>query len=184
LDFARRAEEISQKTYQRALGVGFVDNLEMRETLRAAAQKGALRACLLHIGDHPVAFASGIVSRNTFYGTFTGYDPEFRKYRPGFQAMMCLIEDSFKPPGSLLQLDAGSGNAPYKRALFDSSWKEAPVWIFASSVTGLKLLVLKVVSGLLHSSTIRFLDMVDRHRKVRSLWRRLALRELRLNISK
>ena len=74
-EFARKADEISKKTYQRALGVGFTNDLAMRELLRAMAQRGALRACLLYVGDRPVAFASGIISKQTLYGTFMGYDP-------------------------------------------------------------------------------------------------------------
>jgi hypothetical protein len=176
-DFARKADEISQKTYQRALGVGFVNDLEMREMLCAAAQKAALRACLLYIGDRPVAFTGGIVSNQTLYGTFTGYDPGFKKYRPGLQTLTRLIEESFEPSGSLLRVDAGCGDVPYKRALFDSSWKESPVWIFAPSATGLRLHVLKVVSTLLHYPTMRLLARSDHLRKVKKMWHRRALRE-------
>jgi hypothetical protein len=176
-DFARKADQISQKTYQRALGVGFVNDLEMRELLRAAAQRGALRACLLYIDERPVAFASGIVSNQTLYGTFTGYDPGFKKYRPGLQTLMRLIEESFEPSGSLLRIDAGCGDVPYKRALFDSSWKERPVWIFAPSATGLRLHILKAVSTLLHYPAIQLLARNDHLRKVKKMWQQRALRE-------
>jgi hypothetical protein len=176
-DFARKADEISQKTYQRALSVGFVNDPEMREMLRAAAQKGALRACLLYIGEQPVAFASGIVYNETLYGSFTGYDPGFKKYLPGLQTLMRLIEESFEPSGSPLRVDAGSGDFPYKRALFDSSWKEGPVWIFAPSAKGLGLHVRKVASTLLHSLAMGLLARSDHLRKVKKMWHRLALRE-------
>lgn len=176
-DFAHNAEEISQKTYQRALGVGFVNNLEMREMLRAAAQKAALRACLLYVGERPIAFASGIVSNKTLYGTFMGYDPEFKKYRPGLQTLMRLIEASFEPSGSLLRVDAGSGDVAYKRALFDASWKESPVWMFAPSATGFKLHLLRLVSTLLHYPIMRLLAKSDHLRKVKKMWHRQVLRE-------
>jgi CelD/BcsL family acetyltransferase involved in cellulose biosynthesis len=176
-DFARKADEISQKTYQRALGAGFVNDLEMREMLRAAAQKAALRACLLYIGERPIAFASGFVSNRTLYGTFTGYDPGFKKYRPGLQTLMRLVEESFEPGGNLLRVDAGSGDVPYKRALFDSSWKEGPVWIFAPSATGLRLHVLKGVSTLLHYHIMRLLAWSGHLRKVKKMWHRRALRQ-------
>jgi len=183
-DFSRKADEISQKTYQRALGAGFVNDLEMREMLRAAARKSALRACLLYIDERPVAFASGIVSNNTLYGTFTGYDPGFKKYRPGLQTLMRLIEESFEPSGSLLRVDAGSGDLPYKRALFDSSWKEAPVWIFAPSARGFRLHVLKVVSTLLHSLAMGLLARSNHLRKVKKMWHRQALREFQRRVSR
>ena len=95
-DFARRAETISRKTYKRALATGFINSPEMRETLHAAAQKAALRACVLYIDEQPIAFASGILSNKKLYGTFTAYDPEFKKYSPGLQALMWLIEESFE----------------------------------------------------------------------------------------
>jgi hypothetical protein len=176
-DFARKADTISRKTYQRALGAGFVNDLAMREMLRAAARKAALRACLLYVGDNPVAFASGIISNKTLYGTFTGYDPALKKYRLGFQTLMRLIQDSFESSGDLLRFDAGCGDVPYKRALFDSSWKEGPVWIFAPSTTGLKLHVLKVVSTLLHSLAMGLLARSRHLQKVKKMWHRRALRE-------
>ena len=148
-DFASTAGEISQKTYKAALGVGFVNDLETREVLHAAAQKNALRAFLLYIGERPVAFNSAILSNKTLYGISTGFDPEFKKYRPGLQTMMHLIEQSFD--GSISRIDAGCGDSPYKRFLFDSCWQEAPVWIFASSVKGFRLHLSKLVSTLLHS---------------------------------
>jgi len=137
----------------------------MRETLRAAAQKAALRACLLYIGERPVAFASGILSKKTLYGTFMGYDPGFKKYCPGLQTLMRLIEESFQPTGGLLRIDAGCGDSSYKRALFDSSWKEAPVWIFALSVKGLSLHVRRAVSTFLHSLAMGLLARSDHLRK-------------------
>ena len=176
-DFARKADDISKKTYQRALGAGFVNDLATREMLGAAARKAALRACLLYVGDKPVAFASGIVSNKTLYGTFMGYDPGFKKYRPGLQTLMCLIEESFESSGDLLRVDAGCGDVPYKRALFDSSWKEGPVWIFAPSTMGLTLHVIKVVSTLLHSLAMGLLARSRHLRKVKKMWHRKTLRE-------
>jgi hypothetical protein len=176
-DFARKADTISRKTYQRALGAGFVNDLAMQEMLRAAARKAALRARLLYVGDNPVAFAGGIISNKTLYGTFTGYDPGLKKYRPGFQTLIRLIQDSFESSGDLLRFDAGCGDVPYKRVLFDSSWKEGSVWIFAPSATGLRLHVLKVVSTFLHSLAMGLLTRSRHLQKVKKMWHRRALRE-------
>jgi len=176
-DFTRVADEISQKTYSRALGVGFVDNLETRETLRAAARKASLRACLLSVDDQPVAFAMGILSNKTFYGTSTGYDPRFKKYCPGLQTMMRLIEELFEPCGSVVRVDAGSGDVPYKRGLFHSSWNERPVWIFAPSAIGLRLHVYKVVSALLHSLAMQLFAKSDLLRRLKKMWHWRALRK-------
>jgi CelD/BcsL family acetyltransferase involved in cellulose biosynthesis len=182
-DFACKADEISKKTYQRAIGAGFVNNLEMREILRAAAQKGALRACVLYIDERPVAFASGILSNKTFCGTFTGYDPGLKRYSPGLQAMMRLIEELFETSEGLLRFDAGSGDSPYKRRLFDYSRKECAVWIFAPTAKGLSLHIPKLISTLLHSFAMRLLAKSDYLRRVRKMWRERALREFQRNSS-
>jgi hypothetical protein len=176
-DFARKADEISQKTYNRALRSGFVNNFETREILRAAAKKAAFRACLLYVDERPVAFNSGILSNRSFYGTFTGYDPAFKKYRPGLQTLLRLIEEFFEPGGKLLRFDAGCGDSPYKRMFFSSSWLESPVWIFAPSAKGLSLNVLRFVSTLLQSLAIRLFANSGPLRKIKKLWHRHAQRE-------
>jgi CelD/BcsL family acetyltransferase involved in cellulose biosynthesis len=145
--------------------------------LHAAAQKGGLRACLLSIGERPIAFAIGLLSNKTLHATFTGYDPEFQKYGPGLQTLLHMIEDAFEPKGSLLRLDAGCGDSAYKRSLCDSEWREAPVWIFAPSLKGLGLHVRKTISVLLHFLAMRLLEN-DHLRKVKNMWQRQALRRL------
>jgi CelD/BcsL family acetyltransferase involved in cellulose biosynthesis len=176
-DFARNADAISRKTYRHALGKGFVNNLEMRETLRAAAKRAALRACVLHVGDQPVAFASAILSNKKLYGTFTAYDSDFEKYHPGLQTLMRLIEESCESSGGLSQIDAGCGDSAFKRALFHSSWMESPVWIFAPSAKGLSLHAFKALSTLLHSFAMRFLAKSHQLRKIRRMWHSRAMRQ-------
>jgi len=174
---ARRADEVAQKNYKHALGIGFVNKPETREMLHTAAQKGGLRACLLSIGERPIAFAIGLLSNKTLHATFTGYDPEFRKYGPGLQALLHMIEDAFEPEGSLLQLDFGCGDSAYKRSLCDSEWREAPVWIFAPSLKGLGLHVRRTISASLHFLAMRLLEN-DNVRKVKDMWQRQAVRRL------
>jgi hypothetical protein len=181
-DFARKADEISQKTYRHALGVGFVNNLETQEVLCAAARKSALRACVLYIGERPIAFTGGILSGKTLYGTFTGYDPEFKRYSPGLQSLMRLLEESLEGRGGALRYDAGCGDFSYKRALFNSSWRESPVWIFAPSLKGLSLHLLKEASTLLQFLAMRLLAKSGHLRQVKKMWHRQALRESQRHI--
>jgi hypothetical protein len=178
-DFARMADEIARKTYPGVLGEGFVDNAETREMLLMAAQKKALRACLLYIGEQPIAFAIGLLSNKTLYGTFTGYDPEFKKYAPGLQSLMRLIEESFEPNGGLLRIDAGAGDPPYKRRLFPSSWKEHPVWIFAPTTKGLRLHVFRSVSALLHSLAMQLLARSEYLRTIKKMRHQRVVQEFK-----
>jgi len=174
---ARNADEVARINYRHALGIGFSNKPETRETLRAAAQKGGLRACLLSIGERPIAFAIGFLSNGTLHATFTGYDPEFRKYGPGLQTLLHMIEDAFEPKGSLLRLDAGCGDSAYKRCLCDAKWREAPVWIFAPTPRGLGLHVQKTISGSLHFLAMRLLENAHL-RKLKNMCQRQAVRRL------
>jgi hypothetical protein len=176
-DFARKADEIAQKTYRHALGVGFVNNLETREVLCAAARKSALRASVLYVGERPIAFTVGILSGKTLYGTFTGYDPEFDRYSPGMQSLMRLLEESFEEKGGPWRYDSGCGDFSYKRALFDSSWRESPVWIFAPSLKGLHLHIHKEVSTLLHFLAMQLLAKSGSLRQVKKMWQQQGLLE-------
>jgi hypothetical protein len=89
---------------------------------------------------------------------------------------MRLIEDSFEPSGSLLRVDAGCGEPSYKRALFGSTRREAPVWVFAPSARGLSPHVRKLASTLMHSLAVRLLAEGDCLRKAKKVWYRQALR--------
>jgi GNAT acetyltransferase-like protein len=174
-EFAYIAEGISDKTYQRALGVGFVRNDETRALLRTAAKKGALRASVLWVDGQPVAFVSGIVAGHTLHATYTGYDRAFERYCPGAQTMMRFIEELFEPGERVVQLDSGCGNMHYKQRLFDSIWEESPVWIFAPSAKGIALHALRAVSTSLHYVAMRLLEKSDHLRKLKKIWhRRLA----------
>jgi hypothetical protein len=129
----------------------------------------------LYISERPIAFASGFLCNKTLYGAFTGYDPGFKKYGPGLQALMRLMKESFEPSGSLLRIDSGCGDAAYKRALFKSSWEESPVWIFAPSAKGLYLHILKLVSTLLHTLAMWLLGKSELLRKLKKMWHRQVL---------
>jgi hypothetical protein len=176
-DFARKADEISRKTHRQALGIGFVNNLETREVLCAAARKSALRASIMYVGERPIAFTVGILSGKTLYGTFTGYDPEFDRYSPGLQSLMRLLEESFQEQNGPLRYDSGCGDFSYKRALFDSCWRESPVWIFAPSFKGLRLHILKEVSTLLQSLAMQLLAKSGYLQQVKKMWHQQGLRE-------
>jgi hypothetical protein len=154
----------------------------MQEILRAAAKKKALRASILCIGERPIAFASGFLCNKTLYGNFTGYSPEFKKYGPGLQALMRLFQESFEPSGSLLRIDSGCGDLPFKREYFNSSWDEGPVWIFAPSAKGFGLHILRLVSALLQSLAMWLLAKCEFLRKLKKIWQRQPLPKLQCKI--
>jgi Acetyltransferase (GNAT) domain len=87
------AEEIAKKTYQRGLGVGFVNNEENRRRIALSARNGWLRAYILYVEEKPCAFWIGTLYGNTFHVDFLGFDPCYTKYKVGTILFTKIIED-------------------------------------------------------------------------------------------
>jgi len=144
------AAEISSRTYQHALGSGFVDDNSMRSRLTTAAKHGWLRLHILFINDKPCAFQLGLQYQRTYFLSQIGFDPEWKQWRIGTTLFLKVLEDLCSDP-VVDSLDFGFGDAQYKRSYADEHWLEATVYIFAprfypmlvnslySSVTGLSL---------------------------------------------
>jgi hypothetical protein len=123
------AEEITQKTYQRGLGVGFQDNFENRQRLEFEGRHRSLRGYVLRVGGKPVSFWIGSVCRDTFFVTFLSYDPSFSKYSPGTLVFMHMIE-SLCDEG-IRHVDFGFGTSFYKERFGDTHWRETSIYLFA-----------------------------------------------------
>src|SRR5262249_50397213 len=88
----RDAESIAQKTYQRALGVGFADNAETRARMKLETENGWSRSYILYLEKKPVAFWLGVAYKNVFHSNYMGYDPAIAKYSPGMYLVTTVIE--------------------------------------------------------------------------------------------
>ena len=86
------ADQITGKSYQRGLGVGFVNDPQARERLRLKATKGWLRAYVLYLADCPCAFWMGDINRGIFGSDYLAFDPAFAKYSPGMYLILQVIE--------------------------------------------------------------------------------------------
>ncbi len=137
----RDVETIARKTYQRGLGVGFVDNDEIRQRMHLAAARGWLRAYLLYFGTRPAAFWIGTVYGEKFHSDYMGYDPELAERSPGIFLVTKAIEEicDRQREWGTLEIDWGFGDAQYKEMLGTCEWKEASVHIFAPSIRGVAL---------------------------------------------
>uniref|UniRef100_A0A7V3JAC2 GNAT family N-acetyltransferase n=1 Tax=candidate division CPR3 bacterium TaxID=2268181 RepID=A0A7V3JAC2_UNCC3 len=129
-----KMEAVANKTYQRGLGAGFIDNEETRKRLSFFAQKGMLRVMLLEGDEVPISFWYGIVYKNVFHAAATGYLPDVAKYEVGTLTLMKTIEELSKE--EVLKLDYGLGDASYKERFSDISWREASFQIFAPTMKG------------------------------------------------
>lgn len=123
-----KLEKVAQKTYQRGLGVGFKKNIETCKRYAYFANKNLLRVMLLEIKERPVCFWSGIIYKNVFYATDTGYLPEFEKYSVGLQTLLRTTDALVKE--GIEKIDYGLGDADYKARFSDLSWNDANVHIF------------------------------------------------------
>ena len=141
----RDIEEIAKKTYQRGLGVGFIDSPEMRNRLRFEAERGWLRAYVLYLSDRPCAFWVGRLYRNAFHSEFMGYDPCYSRYSPGMFLIMRVLEDLCGGNGSekIEEVDFGLGDAQYKEVLGNREWLDTSLYLFGPNLKGIGLSFLR-----------------------------------------
>lgn len=175
-DAIRQVEQIVEKTYHRALGIGFSDSPDMRERLSLQAQKGWLRIYLLLVEDQPWAFWIGRMYQHTFHSDFMGYDPANAKYSPGMFLIMKVIEGfSCGADGeSAKEIDFGFGDAQYKQVLGNCEWQESSVHIFAPNLKGLRLHVLQMPSVLVDRLVRPLLERTNLAKRIKKLWRTWA----------
>lgn len=135
---AELVERVAATTYQRGMNTGFRDSARSRARWSAGAAAGALDVRLLWLGEQPVAFTSGFVYDGTLWLEHLGYDPAFRRFRPGLQLLLRLIEE-LAGRGDVHTIDFGSGDADYKRRLCDDSSGTVSFYVFAPTLRGLWL---------------------------------------------
>jgi Acetyltransferase (GNAT) domain len=168
-------EEVAKKTYHRGLGVGFVDTPETRERLRFEADKGWMRVRILYVADKPCAFWMGNLYGDIFYSGDVGYDPLFRKYELGKQVLMKLLEDLCKE--NTKQVDFGLGDADWKHRFGDEKWDEASLTIFAPTLKGSGINLLRTTTILAEQTAKRALERTQTLSRLKKLWRGRATKE-------
>ena len=131
----RDLESVACKTYQRALGAGFRNDVEHSGRFALAASKKLLRAYVLYLGKRPCAFWLGTICKGVFHSGATGYDAEFRKYELGTLVFMKMLEDLCLEGVS--GIDFGPGDALYKQRFGDESWDEVTAHVFSTRTRGL-----------------------------------------------
>jgi hypothetical protein len=172
---AEHVEQVARTSYQRGLGVGFKDSPQTREGLRLMAEKGWLRAYVLYLADRPCAFWIGDINQGTFGSDYIGYDSELGKYSPGMFLTTNVIEGFCNGNREgVTGVDFGPGNAQYKEVLSNQSWWETSVYIFAPSLKGISLnLVRSSVTGIdqIIKKALRRTNLLQ---KIKKAWRAQA----------
>lgn len=169
----RDAEAVAQRTYLRGLQTGFSDTPLVRERLSLCAEKGWLRAYVAYVGARPFAFWIASLYGPTFGGEFIGYDPEWREFSPGMFLMLHVIEGLCRrDDGDLAEeVDWGGGHAEYKKALSDSEWQEARIYIFGMTPKGILLKSFRGLTVSVERLLRRILESTNLLPKVKKFWR-------------
>ena len=163
-------EAISAKTYHRGLGVGFADSAETRGLFAMALDHGWQRAYVLYVQGAPCAFWEGLMYRQSFFPISTAYDPAFEEHRPGAFLLMHIIEQLCGERVS--QIDFGLGDANYKRWYSNQNWQEASLCIYAASMKGLGLFMMKTPLALAEHAVRKGLEKARLLQRVKTLWKR------------
>ena len=148
----RDVEIVMQRSYQRRLGVGFVNSERVYERLKFEAKKGWLRGYILYIRDAPCAFWIGSLYNGKFQSEFMGYDPTYGKYSPGMYLVVSALDELSKSVDGrdgVSYLDFGAGEGEWKAVLSDQCVVERSVYIFAPTVGGVCVNIFRSVPAII-----------------------------------
>jgi hypothetical protein len=164
-------DAVARLTYQRAVGGGFTDTPEERRLAAIGLEHGWLRAWVLYHRERPIAYWLCGVHRDTIMLRTTGYDPAYAEHRPGTYLLLRVIEDACADP-QLRVLDFGPGRSPYKQLFSSESYEERNLVVFAPTLRGRSInLVRSGILGLAWSAR-RVLDATQQTERLKTAWRR------------
>ncbi len=152
--------------------MGFFDCPHTREQLRLKAEKGWLRGYVLYLAERPCAFWIGDINGSTFGSDYIGYDAEFASESPGMYLVMRVIEgfcDGHRE--GVTEVDFGTGHAQYKQVLSNQQWCETSVYIFAPTLKGISLNLVRSVVGGMDQAIKNVLARTNLLQKVKKAWR-------------
>lgn len=166
-------EQVARKSYQRGLGVGFLDTPAVRNQLRLKADRGWLRGYVLYVTGKPSAFWIGDLNDGTFGSDYLAYDAELGKYSPGMFLIYKVIE-GFCDGEGVKGLDFATGHAQYKQLLSNQGWTESSAYIFAPSVKGIAINAIRTLVEGSVRAVQRVLVRTNLMQKVKKAWRNHA----------
>jgi len=174
-DYLRDAESIAARTYQRSLGVGFLDDERQRARIRMLMERGWFRSYVLYLDGYPVAFEQGEAYRSRFVSVRAGYDPACGQHRIGAYLLLKAIEDLVEDARFSL-FDFGLGDADYKRKLAHRSIEEGDLAVFARRARPIRINVARTGLQAMSSgvtASLRKMALLDASKH---WWRRHATR--------
>jgi ribosomal protein L21E len=169
-DFVRVAAEISSKTYQKALGVGIVNDEQTRSRIRTAARHGWFDGSVLLAGDEPCAFQLGLRYNDVYYMVSIGYDPALSAHKTGTVLFLKVLE-SLCEDTAINMMDFYFGDAEYKNRYGTMHWPEACVYIFAPRVYPTFLNVLRCSIAGMNAALAVLVNKVGSADRIKRRWR-------------
>ena len=122
--FFAEAIPVSRLTYQtRLLDAGLPEDETAYRTALGLASQDRLRAFLLRVGGHAIAYLYLPVEGATLMYSHLGYDPGFAKYSPGTVLQLEALERLFAEE-RYRYFDFTEGEGAHK-AMFGTDWVEA-----------------------------------------------------------
>jgi hypothetical protein len=169
------ADRVAGSTYQRALGAGFSDTPEQRALAAVGLENGWVRGYLLYLRDEPIAYWLCSTYGGTILIRTAGFDTQYAELRVGLHLLMRVIDDAIADP-DLHVLDFGPGDAAYKQQFSSESRQERNVVVFAPTLRGRRLNATRTLVLAPARGARRLLDETGLTDKVKTRWRRGAVR--------
>jgi len=164
-------ESVAARTYQRGIGVGFANTAAVRGKWQYAAERGWFVAYVLYLEGKPSAYWTGTIYKGTFMSEYTGFDPELGYYHPGMFVLLRMIED-FCAEGNVQTIDFGAGDADYKRKFGSETVPEATLHVFAPTLAGVRLSMLRNGTMFVTRSAKRALGALGVTTRLKTFWRK------------
>jgi ribosomal protein S18 acetylase RimI-like enzyme len=167
--FCIAAEKVASNTYQRGMNAGFIDDNENRERVDLATRKGSFRGYVVFVGNRPLAFWAGELLGQVMFLTWTGFDPEFRKFEVGTILFLKMVEDLTKL--GVREIDYGLGWAKYKERFGDVCLREQNVAIYAPTLKGYSLNLICTMEELINGAGKKLLSWFKLGERIKRIWR-------------
>ena len=141
----RDAEAVAKRSYLRGMGRGFFHDEATRAGLAFEARQGWMRGYVVYGAGKPIAFWLLSQVKRMLYSNALAYDPAFAKHSPGMYLMMQVMEGiaAALPASGAATIDFGRGVFGYKDRLGNRQWDEASMAIFAPTIPGALLNLLR-----------------------------------------
>ena len=162
-------EEISKNTYQRGLGVGFIDNEENRSRVAFEARKGWLRTYVLYLKAKPCAYWWGTICKGTFYSCALGFDTAYGRYSPGTYLVTRTLEDLCQQ--GVKDLDFGLGDARYKQQFGNERRYESSISVCAARPRLMALILMKSMNNGLKAAALAIAGRFSAVEVIKKRWR-------------